>query len=107
MKPKPLSTRSVRMVPVFMCLYSVVDDVVAATCARSAPGTACGLLALEPAVGAGPHVLQRDDQPFRLCGLIGLADFVAVDPAHVALLEVGHGVQVDRHSSFDLKRSNT
>src|SRR4051794_19892644 len=55
------------------------------------------LLALEPAVGAGPHILQRDDQSIGDGGLIDPGDAVAVDAAHIALLEIGDGVQVDSH----------
>ena len=40
-----------------------------------------GLLALEPAVAAGFHVLQRDDQPLGNCGLIDPRDMVAGDAA--------------------------
>src|SRR4051812_43855115 len=57
-------------------------------------------LALEPPVAAGPHILQRDDQSVDDCGWIDPGDAVAVDPAHIALLEIGDGVQVDSHG-FD------
>src|SRR3954447_8301723 len=99
MKPNPLSVRSDRIVPVVMRSPLKLPIVIVAgfdaSCVRPrAPRRQMGLLALEPAVAAGLHALQRDDQPVRQRGLIDPADFMAVDPAHVALFEIGHCVQV-------------
>ena len=62
---------------------------------------------LEPAVAAGFHVLQRDDQPLGDCGLIDLADAVAGDAAHIALFEIGDCLQIDSHMVKDYRKKSS